>query len=88
MLGLPLSLSDPRLLGSDAVALCLLVACGTDDEVPVLFPADYLASYTEVRDCRKSADHDLHNIRILADPVALASYQNRDAPFPIDAKTI
>jgi hypothetical protein len=64
------------------LVVATLAACGTDDDgPPIEFPADYLASYTEVRDCRKSADHDLRNIRILADPAALSTYQNRDAPF-------
>ena len=70
-----------------SLALCVLVACGSDED-PVVFPADYVASYTEVRDCRKSADHDLHNIRVLADPIALSSYQNRDAPFPFDSTVL
>jgi hypothetical protein len=46
------------------------------------FPADYAASYTEVRDCRGSADHLLNRIRVLADPAALAPYRDRQAPFP------
>ena len=49
------------------------------------FPADYAASYVEVRDCRGSGDHDLNNIRILADPAALGPYQSRSAPFPVGA---
>ena len=63
------------------------VGCGDDDVPPIdpLFPADYTASYVEVRDCRPSGDHDLNNIRVLADPVALAPYRDRDAPFPTGA---
>lgn len=49
------------------------------------FPADYSASYVEVRDCRGSGDHNLNRIRILASPSALAPYEQRDAPFPADA---
>jgi hypothetical protein len=62
-------------------------ACG-DDDVPALdplFPADYTATFVEVRDCRPSADHDLNNIRVLADPAALAPYRDREAPFPTGA---
>lgn len=47
-----------------------------------MFPEDYALTYTEVRDCRSGADHDLHNIRVLADPAALAPYMNRTDPFP------
>ena len=34
------------------------------------FPADYAATYQEVLNFRKSADHDLDWIRVLDDPVA------------------
>ena len=59
-----------------------LTAC-TDDLEP-RFPADYAATYTEVRDCRSSSDHDLHRIRVLADPAALGPYTTR-TPFPVDS---
>ncbi|MEZ4384951.1 MAG: cytochrome P460 family protein [Nannocystaceae bacterium] len=49
------------------------------------FPENYADDYVEVRDCRGSGDHDLHTIRILADPAALAPYQDRGAPFPVGA---
>jgi hypothetical protein len=59
-----------------------LAACGTEDTGPEPdFPSDYAATFTEVRNCRSSADHDLHKIRILADPAALAPYRDR-TPFP------
>jgi hypothetical protein len=61
-----------------ALALC---ACGGDDASP-LFPADYLASYVQVRDCRPSTDHDLTKIVVLADPLAADAYRMRDRPFP------
>jgi hypothetical protein len=66
----------------------LLTACpddGDDGGPEPDFPADYASSYTEVRNCRPSGDHDLNNIRILADPNALDPYQNRVEPFPVDA---
>jgi hypothetical protein len=47
------------------------------------FPADYAATFTEVRDCRNSGDHDLSRVRVLADPAALGPYQRRDADFPV-----
>ncbi len=46
------------------------------------FPANYADSYTEVRDCRKSGDHELDFIRVLVDPNALAPYTDRATPFP------
>jgi hypothetical protein len=68
-------------------ALCaLLQACSgaaepAEQQVPS-FPADYGASYVEVRDCRKSADHELEFIRVLADSMALAPYRDRAGAFP------
>lgn len=46
------------------------------------FPEDYESSYTEVRDCRGSGDHDLNNIRVFADAAAMAPYENHTDPFP------
>lgn len=63
-----------------AFASVLASAC-TDDEPR--FPSNYASTYTEVRNCRRSADHDLHYIRVLADPDALAPYRDRTAPFPV-----
>jgi len=66
--------------------LAVLAACGGDDGGPVettLFPADYAASYVAVRPCRPSADHDLNNVTVLADPAAAAVYQARDRAFPV-----
>ena len=50
-----------------------------------LFPADYAATYQEVRSCRNSLEHDLHRIRVLAAPDAVAAYTGRTAPFPTGA---
>lgn len=47
-----------------------------------MFPANYRDTYVEVRDCRQSADHDLHMIRVFADPLARGPYLLRDAPTP------
>ena len=70
-------------------ALCILTvtACthgGDDDDGPA-FPADYAATYTEVRACRPSGDHDLNAIRVLASPTALAPYRTRMGDFPAGA---
>lgn len=63
-----------------------LGACSSDEPAPAagteaLFPADYAQSYTEVRDCRLSVEHDLTRIRVLASPSALATYQSRTGEF-------
>lgn len=68
------------------LASVLLVACGTSEDdsgVEPFFPEDYESSYVEVRNCRQSGDHDLNNIRILADEIGVGSYQNRDQDFPV-----
>jgi hypothetical protein len=68
-----------------ALALTAVCGCGGGGEETSLFPADYTASYVQVRPCRPSPDHDLNNVRILADPAARAPYQMRDQPFPTGA---
>lgn len=50
-----------------------------------VFPTDYALTYTEVRNCRQSGDHDLNIIRVLADSTALDPYQNQNVVFPIGA---
>lgn len=63
--------------------IAVVLGCGSDPVEPA-FPADYAASYLEVRDCRSSADHDLNKIRIVADPAAMPAYVAR-TPFPVGA---
>jgi len=65
------------------VALVLAAACSDTPEPE--FPTDYAATYTEVRGCRSSSDHDLHQIRVLADPAALDPYRTRTSAFPVGA---
>lgn len=62
---------------------CLAAGCGPAPE-PV-FPANYTSTYTEVRNCRASGDHDLNNIRVLVDSAALGPYQGHTDPFPVGA---
>jgi hypothetical protein len=67
-----------------AVALGVL-ACSEDPSTKpsgAAFPANYRDTYAEVRDCRKSGDHDLAFVRILADPAAAEPYLTREQPFP------
>lgn len=69
-----------------AALVAVICACGDDGKTdPPLFPADYAASYQEVRNCRFSIDHDLLYIRVLASPEALTPYMTRAAPFPVGA---
>jgi hypothetical protein len=82
-----LSASADRLLRFALLVAAAALAgasCGDDDPDPPvpLFPEDYAATYVEVRDCRRSADHDLSYIRILADPLAREPYETREDPFP------
>lgn len=69
-----------------AILACAIGGCGGGgpDETS-LFPADYAASYVQVRPCRSSPDHDLNHVRVLADPAAMVPYQMRDRPFPTGA---
>jgi hypothetical protein len=58
---------------------------GGDDGDPALFPADYAATYQQVRNCRASLEHGLVRVRVLASPDAVTPYQGRTAPFPAGA---
>jgi len=69
-----------------AALVVVTFGCGDDGKgEPPLFPADYTATYQEVRNCRFSLDHDLLHIRVLAAPDALTPYVDRAAPFPTGA---
>lgn len=70
--------------------VALAVACGDnhvppDAGPPAIFPADYAATYQEVRNCRFGLDHDLMRIRIVASPDAMATYTSRTGEFPTGA---
>lgn len=67
------------------VACALLAAC---DHGKPFFPETYRDSYTEVRNCRQSVDHDLNRVRVLASPEALAAYTSRTSPFPDGAVVV
>lgn len=56
----------------------------------VIFPANFIETYREMRDCRFSHDHDLHYIRVLASPTAQAPYAalSPDTPYPISATLV
>lgn len=69
-------------LGGLAAGACPSDDVGDDGGVAPDFPEGYAESYVEVRSCRGSGDHDLHNIRILVDPAAHEAYEGRAVPFP------
>ena len=58
-----------------------MAACGGGHE-EAFFPADYAATYTEVRNCRFSLEHDLVRVRVLASPEAVVPYTVQGDPFP------
>jgi hypothetical protein len=63
-------------------------AGGEVDAGPVpSFPANYAASYTEMRDCRPSHEHALRYIRVLASQSALEPYAalSPEVPYPAGA---
>jgi hypothetical protein len=65
------------------VASLATVACDKGPEP--IFPADFQSTYQEVRDCRRSGDHDLNHVRVLTAPDAKQAYQSREVPFPAGA---
>jgi hypothetical protein len=63
--------------------------CGEESAgPPPLLPEDYQDSYVEVRDCRRSGDHDLNLIRVMADPLAREAYEERMSSFPEGAMLV
>lgn len=50
--------------------------------VEPVFPADYRATFTEVRDCRSSIEHGGVNIRVLVNPIAVDPYLSEVNPLP------
>ncbi len=68
------------------VLVIALAACGTDNKTePPIFPADYAATYREVRNCRASVEHGPVRIRVLAAPDAFTAYTTHNAAFTTGA---
>lgn len=77
----------PSLPTALAAACLALVGCPTPpspgaDAGPAVFSSDWETAYAEVRDCRRSPDHDLSYIRVLASPDAETVYATRSGEFP------
>jgi hypothetical protein len=72
-----------KLLATLALALLAAGCADAPSASPSpIFPADYADSYVEVRSCRKSADHELEQVRVLVDAEALGPYEDRAGSFP------
>jgi hypothetical protein len=81
----------PRFVGF--VLFFGLVAChGAGPPKPPVYtpllPADYASTYQQVRPCKESADHDLNNVTVLADPAAFGPYTTRTGSFPVGATVV
>ena len=61
------------------------LGCSSGVDAMPMFPENYAATYQEVRNCRRSLDHDLMTIRVLASPDAIAPYTGRTLPFGVGA---
>jgi len=61
---------------SALVLLAALVGCDPDDPTPVepLYPSDWTTSFTQVRGCRSSPDHDLEYVTLWIDPASQAKF--------------
>lgn len=53
-----------------------------------VFPADVAESFTEVRGCRSSIEHELRFIRVFVDELAHEPYTTHDAGFPEGAVVV
>lgn len=68
-----------------AVTLVAALSSSCSEAAPPVepaFPDDYRTSYTMVRDCRRSIEHDLVFVRVWADPTAAETYLSRDGSLP------
>lgn len=83
-LRVPARRRSSSLLAAIALVASIAGACGPDDPpaTEVVFPAGYEATYVEVRNCRRSPDHDLSYIRVLANAEAEPSYRTLSGTLP------
>ena len=70
-----------------AVTALLLDTCSSGGP-PSLLVASYAQTYTQVRPCRPSSDHNLNNVLVFADPLAAPAYTDRMEDFPAGATVL
>ncbi len=65
----------------------MVTACGENgtepqpQPEPAFFPADFAQTYTEVRDCRFSIEHDGWNVTVHANDIAVGDYTSGTYPL-------
>jgi hypothetical protein len=64
----------------------VLGACTSDP--PSLLPANYAQTYTQMRPCRPSTDHDQHYVVVKADATAATAYTDRMEDFPVGSTVV
>ena len=70
------------------LAVGSVAGCGDDGDpmIPTVepyFPADFASTYTLVRACRFSNDHNLSRVAVYVDSMGAQSYLNGDYPLPV-----
>lgn len=65
-----------------AVGLFALSGCPTQPGAQPIFPADYRATFTLVRDCRNSIEHGA-TIRVWVNDIGAAAYLANQSPLPV-----
>jgi hypothetical protein len=72
-----------------AAALAFASACVEDGPEPPapVFPPDAAQTWTEMRDCRFSHEHELRRIRVFANELAEGPYAalSEEVPYPVGA---
>lgn len=79
-----IGVSFPRLCAGMVMMIwpVLFMGCPSPGSTTPVFPADYTSSYVEVRDCRRSPEHDLSFMKVWTSPDATGPYQSRVGMFP------
>jgi hypothetical protein len=73
-----------------ALASCAPTPDDVNDHAAVepVFPENYRATFTEVRDCRLGIEHDGYSVRVLANEIARDGYLNNLRPLPVGSIVI
>ena len=66
-------------LGAAVLASCSSDGSGDSGPAP-LFPADYASTFTEVRNCRSSTEHEFSRVRLSAEGCTIKARLFFDAP--------